>query len=131
MLNQVVLVGRIVSEPELKETDMGKNVSNITLAVPRTYKNADGEYDVDYVDCELWQGIAQNTCEYCHKGDLIGVKGRIEVDNFEVDGEKRKNTKVLAEKVTFLSTAKVKEEIAEKETKKESKKNRKEKEVEI
>jgi len=129
MLNQVVIVGRIANEPELKETSTGRNVSNVTLAVPRTYKNSDGEYEVDFVDCELWQGIAQNTVEYCHKGDLIGVKGKVETNIFEVDGEKRKNTKILAEKVTFLSTAKVKDEIEKKETK--SKRNKKEKEVEI
>lgn len=129
MLNQVVIVGRIANEPELKETSTGRNVSNVTLAVPRTYKNSDGEYEVDFVDCELWQGIAQNTVEYCHKGDLIGVKGKVETNIFEVDGEKRKNTKILAEKVTFLSTTKVKDEIEKKETK--SKRNKKEKEVEI
>lgn len=127
MLNQVVLVGRIVSNPELKETSNDRKVSNITLAVPRTYKNKEGEYEVDYVDCELWQGIAENTCEYCHKGDLIGVKGKIEVDNYEVDGEKRKFTKVLAEKVTFLSTAKEKEEIENNQRKR----NKKEKEQDM
>lgn len=110
MLNQVVIVGRIANEPELKETSTGRNVSNVTLAVPRTYKNSDGEYEVDFVDCELWQGIAQNTCEYCRKGDLIGVKGKVETDNFEVEGQRRKSTKIVAEKVTFLSSSKEHEE---------------------
>ena len=53
MLNQVVLVGRLVRDPELRETEEGKKVTNITIAVPRSYKNIDGEYDTDFIDCTL------------------------------------------------------------------------------
>lgn len=105
MLNQVVIVGRLVRDPEVKETDSGKKVSNITLAVPRAYKNADGEYDTDFVDCTLWNSVAQNTSEYCRKGDIVGVKGKIETEMYEKDGENRKSTSIIAEKVTFLSSS--------------------------
>ena len=108
MLNQAVIVGRIVSQPEIKEEN-GKKYSNLTLAVSRSYKNENGEYDTDFVDCTLWNSIAQNVCEYCRKGDLVGVKGRVQTENYEVDGDKRKHTTIVAEKVTFLSSSKSKE----------------------
>ena len=105
MLNQIVIVGRLTSNPEVVKSEDGKERSQITLAVPRSYKNADGEYDTDFVDCVLWNGIATNTAEYCHKGDIVGVKGRIQTNNYETeDGEKRKSTSIVAEKVTFLSS---------------------------
>ena len=107
MLNQFVGVGRLVGTPEVKETEDGKKVSNITIAVPRSYKNAEGVYDTDFVDVVLWDGVASNTAEYCHKGDIIGVKGRIQTSNYETeDGEKRKSTQIVAEKITFLSSSK-------------------------
>lgn len=104
MLNQVVMVGRLVKDPELKETESGKKVTHITLAVPRSYKNIDGEYDTDFVDCSLWIGVAENTAEYCHKGDLLGVKGRLQTSKYEKDGEIKYKTDVIAEKVTFLTS---------------------------
>ena len=111
MLNQYVGVGRLVAEPSVKETEDGKQVSNITIAVPRSYKNENGEYDTDFVDVVLWNGIAENTAEYCHKGDIIGVKGRIQTSNYETeDGEKRKSTQIVAEKITFLSSSKDKKD---------------------
>lgn len=60
MLNQTVIVGRLVREPELRETENGTKVTNITLAVPRSYKNVDGEYETDFISCVLWKGIAEN-----------------------------------------------------------------------
>lgn len=107
MLNHVVLVGRLVRDPELQLTESGKKRSLITLAVSRGYKNVDGEYDADFLDCVLWTGIAENTAEYCNSGDLIGIKGRLQtrlIDND--DGSKYKRVEVVAEKVTFLSSAK-------------------------
>lgn len=104
MLNQAIIVGRLVKEPELKELEDGKKVSNITLAVPRSYKNAEGEYDTDFLDCTLWGSVAENTAEYCRKGDMIGVKGSFQSDSYEVDGETKYKTNIVAEKVTFLSS---------------------------
>ena len=107
MLNQTVLVGRLVRDPELYETESGNKVTNITLAVPRSYKNSNGEYDTDFINCVLWKGIAESSSEYCHKGDLLGVKGRIQTRVIELDDETHKNiTEVVAEKVTYLSSKK-------------------------
>lgn len=105
MLNQTVIVGRLVRDPELYETENGNKVTNITLAVPRSYKNSDGEYDTDYISCVLWKGVAENAAEYCHKGDLLGVKGRIQSRSIEIDEETKKQiVEVVAEKVTYLSS---------------------------
>ena len=107
MLNQIVIVGRLVKDPELRQTEGGKKVTNITLAVPRSYKNSNGEYETDFIDCVLWTGIAENTTEYCKRGDILGVKGRVQTRVFEMpDDKKRHVTEVVAEKVTFLSSNK-------------------------
>ncbi len=106
MLNQVILVGRLVRNPELQLTENGKKRSSITLAVSRGYKNQNGEYDTDFFDCTLWTGIAENTHEYCKSGDVIGVKGRLQTWMLENDdGTKSKRMEIIAEKVTFLSSA--------------------------
>ena len=105
MLNQIVIVGRLVRDPELRQTEGGKKVTNITLAVPRSYKNSNGEYETDFIDCVLWTGIAENTSEYCKRGDILGVKGRVQTRAFEIDEKKRYVTEVVAEKVSFLSPA--------------------------
>lgn len=105
MLNQTILVGRLVRDQELRETETGRKVTNITLAVPRSYKNINGEYDTDFISCILWRGVAESTVEYCKQGDLIGVKGRIQSRNIEIDEEiKKQVTEVVADKVTFLSS---------------------------
>ncbi len=104
MLNQIVLVGRLVRNPELKETENGKKITRITLAVPRSYKNPDGEYDTDFINCTLWTGIAESTSEYCKKGDLLGIKGRLQTSSYEKDEETIYAMDVIAEKVTFLTS---------------------------
>ena len=105
MLNQVVLVGRLTKDLEVKELEDGKKVTNMTLAIHRSFKNAEGEYETDFIDCSLWNSIAENTAEYCKKGDIVGVKGRLQSSSFEKeDGNKEFRTQVMAEKVTFLSS---------------------------
>ena len=107
MLNQVILVGRLVKTPELFVAESGNKGSVITLAVGRPYKNQNGEYDTDFLDCTLWTGIAENTAEYCQKGDVIGVRGRLQTRIIEKDdGTKCKKMEIIADKVTFLSTGK-------------------------
>ena len=106
MLNQIIIVGRLVQDPEIKELENGVKTSYITLAVSRSWKNADGIYETDFIPCLLYKGIAENTAEYCKKGDVIGVKGRIQTKQ-----EENKNIiEIVAEKVTFLSNRKETEE---------------------
>lgn len=109
MNNLVSLVGRLVSTPELKETEEGKKVTYITLAVPRSFKNEEGFYETDFIDCILWHGIAESTAEYCRRGDLIGIRGRIQTTNVERGDFKYKKTEIVTEKVSFLATGKSEE----------------------
>lgn len=107
MVNQLVLVGRLVKNPELELTESGKKISVITLAVPRSYKNTNGEYETDFLECTLWTGVAENTSEYCKTGDIIGIKGRIQSRIIERDdGSKYKKMEIVAEKVSFLTSSK-------------------------
>lgn len=106
MLNQIILVGRLVSDPQINETENGNKVSYITLAVPRSYKNSDGIYETDFFNCIVWNNIVDNVKEYCKKGDLLGVKGRVQTKQ----KEDKNIIEVVAERVTFLSSRKEKEE---------------------
>lgn len=106
MLNQIILVGRLVNGVEL-EKEGDKNVATMSLAIPRSYKNKNGEYETDFIDCKLWNAIAENTSEYCKKGDVVGVKGRVQSRTIEnEDGTKTNKIEIVAEKVTFLSSKK-------------------------
>ena len=105
MVNQIVLVGRIAKAPEVKTGESGRKYASLTLAVPRNYKNINGEYDTDFLDCTLWSQVAESTSEYCSTGDMIGVKGRVQNRIIELpDGTKRKKTEIIAERVTFLTS---------------------------
>lgn len=117
-MNQTLIIGRLVDNPKVEKTDNGKKVMNMTIAVPRSYKNAEGVYETDFIDCVLWNGIAENTAEYCKKGDMLGVKGKIQTDLYEKDGQKHKSTKLIAEKVTFLSSVRSSEKQEESVNKK-------------
>ena len=106
MINQIMLVGRLVKTPDLFITETGKKGSFITLAVGRPYKNQDGEYETDFIDCTLWTGVAENTAEYCKTGDIIGIRGRIQTRISEDEnGFKQKIMEIVADKVTFLSSS--------------------------
>ena len=110
MLNQVVLVGRIVYDLELKKNDSGKKYLSLVLAIPRSFKNIEGTYDTDFIRCIVWDNVASNTSEYCKKGDIVGLKGRLQSRIVEKN-EKRENImEVIGEKVTFLTSSKEKEE---------------------
>ena len=94
MLNNVILVGRLFDNPTT-DTD------TITLAVSRPYKNMEGVYETDYIDVRLPQNIQTQTQIYTKKGDMIGIKGRL---NTEISNNGIKTTYILAERVTFLSS---------------------------
>ena len=105
-MNSVMLVGRLAHDIEVKKLESGKEVTKVALAVNRSYKNIDGTYDTDFIRCTLWNAIAETTCEYCKKGDVVGVKGRLQTSSYEKDGEKVYSMDVIAEKVSFLSSKK-------------------------
>ena len=104
MLNQIVLVGRLTRDITVNKSDSGVNVATISIAVPRSFKNVDGVYDTDFIDCVAFDTIAHNTSEYCNKGDIIGVKGRLQSRVVEDGDDKEYLMDVICEKVTFLSS---------------------------
>ena len=107
MLNNVILVGRLTSNPEIIEVEDQKKITNVILAVNRNFKNSNGIYETDFIRCILWNNLAASTTEYCHIGDVIGIKGRLQTSKFEDDkGEIHYYTDVIAERVTFLSANK-------------------------
>ena len=110
MLNQVVLVGRIVYDLELKKNDSGKKYLSLVLAIPRSFKNIEGTYDTDFIRCIVWDNVASNTSEYCKKGDIVGLKGRLQSRLVERNDKKENIMEVIGEKVTFLTSSKEKEE---------------------
>ena len=95
MLNQVVIVGRLARIPE--EIILGENKKglSITLAVLRSYKNEEGMYDTDFISALCLRNIGEQVLNYCKVGDLVGVKGRLEVRN---------DLNIIAERLTFLSS---------------------------
>lgn len=102
MLNNLVLVGRIASDLEIEETESGAKVLTMVLAIQRQYKNQDGIYETDFIPVKVLAGQMQDTAvEYCRKGDIVGVKGRLQSNGGQVI--------VVAEKVTFLTTRKEEE----------------------
>lgn len=103
MINQVVLTGRLVSDPDIVVTENNKKKTVVTVAIPRTYKNMEGNYESDFVRCVLWNGIAESTCEYCKKGDIVGVRGRLQTSKYETDNNVKYCMDVIAEKVSFIS----------------------------
>jgi len=105
VINQVTLVGRLTRDPDIKYTTDGKAVANITLAVSRKFRNRAGEIDTDFVNCTLWQKTAENTANYCRKGSIIGVTGRIQTRQYEnKEGKRIYVTEVLADSVQFMGT---------------------------
>lgn len=96
MLNQFVLVGRVVDKTKLSEDENNKKAMGVTISVPRAFKNVNEEYDNDFIDITLYDSIAKGAENYLEKGDLVGIRGRLARLENEV-------LHIVAEKVTFLS----------------------------
>lgn len=106
-MNNVILVGRLTDDPKCTQLENGKNVTTICLAVNRNFKNSDGIYETDFIKCILWNNIASCTCEYCHIGDVVGIKGRLQSSKYNDENNTTHYvTEVVADKVTFLSAQK-------------------------
>ncbi|WP_242144761.1 MULTISPECIES: single-stranded DNA-binding protein [unclassified Bacillus cereus group] len=103
MMNRVVLVGRLTKDPELYYTKQGIPYARICIAVKRGFRNSLGEQQADYIYCVVWRKSAENVSEYCRKGALVGITGRIHTSNYENDQGKRiYRTEVVIERITFL-----------------------------
>jgi single-strand DNA-binding protein len=104
MINQVTLVGRLTKDPELKLTTEGTPVAHVTMAVSRHFRNQNGEIDADFVNCTLWRKAAENTCQYCRKGAVVGITGHLQTRNYDnKEGKRVYVTEVVVETIRFLS----------------------------
>lgn len=103
MLNNVVLIGRLCKDPELRYLQSGKAVATIRLAVDRGTKNAAGEKETDFVDVIAWEKQAETVANYLQKGRLVAVQGRLQIRQYETtEGQRREKAEVVANQVRFL-----------------------------
>lgn len=105
MINNVVLVGRLTRDVELRYTGSGTAVGNFTIAIDRPFKNASGEKETDFINCQAWRKTAENLANYTRKGSLVGVQGRIQTRNYtKDDGQKVYVTEVVADNFSLLES---------------------------
>lgn len=103
MINRVVLVGRLVRDPEMRYTQSGIAVTRFTLACDRPFGGQDGKKETDFIDCTVWRKQAENVAQYLKKGNMAGVDGRLQISSYEgQDGQKRQRAEVVADSVRFL-----------------------------
>ena len=111
MINNVVLVGRLTKDLELRYTANGQATANFTLAVNRSYKNANGQYDADFINVVIWRKPAETLAQYAKKGTLLGVTGRIQTRNYEnQQGQRVYVTEVVCENFQLLESRQVAEQ---------------------
>lgn len=103
MINNVVLIGRLTRDVELRYTPINVAVATFTLAVNRNFKNADGEREADFINCIMWRQQAENLANWTKKGMLIGITGRIQTRSYEnQQGQRVYVTEVVAESFQVL-----------------------------
>ena len=105
MINNVTLVGRLVAPPELKKTPNNVSALQGTLAVNRNFKNENGDREADFIQFQAWRGTADIIAQYCSKGSLIGLTGRIQTRSYDnQQGQRVYVTEVVAESVALLES---------------------------
>lgn len=105
MLNNVVLMGRLVSLPELKQTSLGVEVTSFTIAVDRGFSKPGEEKQTDFINCVAWRGTAKFITTYFTKGQMIAVTGSIQTRNYEdKNGNKRVATDVVVATASFCGS---------------------------
>lgn len=101
-MNVVALTGRLTADVEVKQTPQGTSVVNFSIAVSRDYKDGEGNYPVDFINCVAWKHTADFISRFFNKGDMIALQGCIQTRNYtDKDGNKRYLTEVLVEKANF------------------------------
>ena len=111
MLNQVILIGRLVKKPELRVSEGGVNYIKATLAVQSEFKNKDGDYDTEFLEFTAFGKLAENTAKYCDKGSLLNIVGSLNNNVYkDKNGVNHYQLSIIANKVSFLSRSVKKEE---------------------
>lgn len=103
-VNQVTLMGNLTRDPEVRQTPNGQSVCSFGLALNRSFKGADGQWQeaTDFVDVVAWAQLGERVAQYLHKGSRVFVQGRLQYRSWEQDGQKRSKLDVVANDVTFL-----------------------------
>lgn len=106
-MNKWTGIGRLTKDVDLATTPNGVSVAKFTIAVNRSFTNADGEREADFINCVAWRKTAEILEKYCQKGDRIGVVGELQTRNYKTkDGEKRTATEIIVDEVEFLEKKK-------------------------
>nr|WP_307757360.1 single-stranded DNA-binding protein [uncultured Christensenella sp.] len=104
-MNKAILVGNLTRDPEQRTTSSGIAVTSFTVAVRRRYKDADGNYQADFINCVAWRSTAEFVAKYFTKGSRIGVAGTIQTRTYnDQNGNKRYVTEVVADEVEFAGS---------------------------
>lgn len=110
MINNVVLVGRLTRDPDLRTTESGISVATFTLAVDRQFSNSQGEREADFINCVVWRKAAENLANFTSKGSLIGVQGRIQTRSYDnKEGQRVYITEVVVDSFSFLESRRSRE----------------------
>ncbi|HLJ60847.1 MAG TPA: single-stranded DNA-binding protein [bacterium] len=113
MLNRIHLIGRLTRDPELRYIANGHPMAQFTLAVDRDFRPAGGDREADFVHCVTWRKLAEQVGQYCVKGRLVAVEGRLQTRAYEAqDGSRRKMTEVVGDRVWFLDSPRADTETA-------------------
>ncbi len=103
-MNKAILVGRLTKDPELSTTPSGVSNCRFTIAVNRRYKNAEGGYDADFINCIAWRQQAEFLARFFAKGRMVGLVGSIQTRNYEKDGQRVYVTEVVADEISFVDS---------------------------
>lgn len=105
MINNVVLVGRLTRDVDMRYTQSGVAVGSFSIAVERNFKNANGERETDFINCVIWRKAAENFAHFTRKGSLVGVEGNIQTRNYENNqGQRVYVTEILVENFSLLES---------------------------
>lgn len=104
MYNKVIMIGRLVADPEYIRTPKDKSVCRVSIAVNRRFKNAEGERQADFVNLVLWGKLAETLASYGNKGSLMSLDGELRTRKYEKDGKNHYMTEVLVQTFQLLES---------------------------
>lgn len=105
-MNRICLIGRLVADPQLRYTQTGTAVTNFRIAVDRPFTAKNGEKEADFIDCIAFRKLAEVVANKLNKGRLVGVDGRLQIREYEAQGQRRRVAEVVADTVQFLDRPK-------------------------
>ena len=110
-MQKFIALGRTTKDIELSQTTSGISVAKFTLAIPRAFKNKDGEKEVDFLNCIAWRKNAENIAKYVNKGDQLFIVGTVQTRSYEVKGEKKYITEIQVDEFEFIGGNKKTEKV--------------------